>query len=70
MKGNKGGGRGRPDTGPLRIVTMQLDPRDVRKLDDMARKAGVSRQAYIRALLREWVQEFRDYPLRFEGVVV
>ena len=48
-------GRPRPDTGPLKTISMQVDPRDLAKFDRAAKRMGMSRQAFIRDLIRDVV---------------
>jgi len=47
--------RPRPDQGPLKTISIQLDPRDVERIDRAARKAGVSRGAFVRNMMRRYL---------------
>jgi predicted transcriptional regulator len=48
--------RTRPDSGPLRKTTVDMDLNDLVRLDRMARAREISRQALIRQILRDWIR--------------
>lgn len=49
---NQRRGRPRPDTGPLRRISIELDPRSLVAVDRIARREGLSRAAWVRRLLQ------------------